>query len=134
MRNSSGVVSRITKLYYVFVICETTPEESYTLPGENVVKQLVLLLACLLSALVCQAETGCDAWLRYARLDPAACRQHREALPSVVTTLGDAEMVASAREEDAAKPLARALKAHGGLLLYRASVYSHYVEILPTDE
>jgi alpha-glucuronidase len=44
-------------------------------------------------------ETGYDAWLRYARVDAATCRQYREALPPVVTSLGGGELIASAREE-----------------------------------
>jgi alpha-glucuronidase len=59
---------------------------------------LVLLAAFLLAPVVC-GETGYDAWLRYAPADAATCRQYRETLPAVVISLGDAEMVASAREE-----------------------------------
>jgi alpha-glucuronidase len=59
---------------------------------------LALAVECLVAPVV-RGETGYDAWLRYARADSATCRQYHEALPPVVTSLGDAEMVAGARQE-----------------------------------
>ena len=48
----------------------------------------------LLAAATLHAETGHDAWLRYA---PVAA--NRDALPAVVTTLGDSTLVTNARQE-----------------------------------
>jgi alpha-glucuronidase len=59
---------------------------------------LIPVVVCALPPVV-RGETGYDAWLRYARADAATCRQYRETLPAVVTSLGDAEMVTSARQE-----------------------------------
>jgi alpha-glucuronidase len=59
---------------------------------------LALAIVCLFPPAV-RGESGYDAWLRYARADAATCRQYRETLPPVVTSLGDAEMVGSARQE-----------------------------------
>jgi alpha-glucuronidase len=70
--------------------------------GGNMSKVLrlapVLVAACLPASVV-RGETGYDAWLRYARADAATCRQYRETLPPVVTSLGDAEVVTSAQQE-----------------------------------
>src|SRR5690242_11861026 len=46
-----------------------------------------------------QAETGHNAWLRYAPLDDAAARQYRETMPAVVTLWSDSPVVDSARQE-----------------------------------
>ena len=45
------------------------------------------------------AETGYEAWLRYAPLDAGAVRQYREALPPAIVTLGSGTMVSNAGEE-----------------------------------
>ena len=45
------------------------------------------------------AETGYDAWLRYARLDDAALRPYRNTVPAVLTIRGDSAVVASAGAE-----------------------------------
>src|ERR1039458_1196396 len=45
------------------------------------------------------AETGRSAWLRYAELNGASLRQYRDAVPSVVASLGGAAPVESARQE-----------------------------------
>lgn len=45
------------------------------------------------------AETGHDAWLRYAALDEAAVRQYRTSVPGVVTMLSDRVVGDSARTE-----------------------------------
>jgi len=57
------------------------------------------LLVGLLGAEAVRAETGADAWLRYVRLEAAACRQYREALPGAVTSLGDSAVEQNARQE-----------------------------------
>ena len=48
----------------------------------------------LLAAATLQAETGYNAWLRYA---PVAATP--EALPAVVTMAGESPVIASARQE-----------------------------------
>ena len=45
-----------------------------------------------------RAETGAEAWLRYARLDAQASRQY-ENLPAIVVTLGDSALLNSSRDE-----------------------------------
>ena len=45
------------------------------------------------------AETGRDAWLRYGALDERAAVHYRAALPAVVATLDDSELIQSARTE-----------------------------------
>ena len=59
-----------------------------------------LIAGSLLCAVALRAETGYDAWLRYAALDDAAARQYRAALPGTVTALGDSVLVRSARSEE----------------------------------
>jgi len=59
----------------------------------------LLLLAGCAGDLALHAETGYDAWLRYARLDAAAQRQYRETLPPVITTLSRAETAGAAQQE-----------------------------------
>jgi len=53
----------------------------------------------LLAAAGLQAETGNQAWLRYAALDDGATRQVREALPATLTALSDSPVAESARGE-----------------------------------
>jgi len=53
----------------------------------------------LLAAAGLHAETGNDAWLRYAAVDDGAMRQVREALPATLTALSDSPVVESARRE-----------------------------------
>jgi alpha-glucuronidase len=53
----------------------------------------------LLAAGILQAETGYEAWLRYAALDQATVRQYREAVPAAVTVVGDSAVAANARQE-----------------------------------
>jgi len=57
-----------------------------------------MLLALALFASL-HAETGRDAWLRYAPLHGAALQQYREAVPAVVASFGNAPPVESARQE-----------------------------------
>ncbi len=45
-----------------------------------------------------RAETGAEAWLRYARLDAETSRQY-ENLPASVVTLGDSALLNSSRDE-----------------------------------
>jgi len=63
----------------------------------------MLRLACLiLTALAVNpmvAETGHEAWLRYAAVDEAAARPYRDALPAVISSFGDGAPIGSARQE-----------------------------------
>ena len=59
----------------------------------------LFVLCGLLTAGNLFAETGYDAWLRYAALDADACRQYRETLPAAVTSFNDSAIVNSAKHE-----------------------------------
>jgi alpha-glucuronidase len=52
----------------------------------------LLLLVALLMVGGVQAETGYDAWLRYAPVESSA-------MPAVIVTFGDSKLVESARQE-----------------------------------
>src|SRR5271165_761363 len=54
----------------------------------------VCTLFVLLAAATVHAETGHDAWLRYAPVD-----KYRDNIPAVITTFGDSKLVESARRE-----------------------------------
>jgi alpha-glucuronidase len=58
---------------------------------------LFRFLAALLMIAAVQAETGYDAWLRYAPLENAA--SYRQSMPAVITTFGDSKLIESARQE-----------------------------------
>ncbi len=60
--------------------------------------RLVLLCGLLLSGSV-YAETGYDAWMRYAPLDTASIRQYRQSVPAVVVSFGNGEIADNARQE-----------------------------------
>src|SRR5437764_11508719 len=45
------------------------------------------------------AESGIDAWLRYAVLDEAAARPYRDALPAFAASFGDSPVTITARQE-----------------------------------
>lgn len=55
----------------------------------------VLILVPAIAA----AESGIDAWLRYARLDDATAQQYRNLVPNAIVSLTDGPVVGSAREE-----------------------------------
>ncbi len=60
---------------------------------------VAFVLACALCAAVTgQAETGHDAWLRYARLQPTAAERYR-ALPVTAFSLGDTLVLNTAQAE-----------------------------------
>jgi alpha-glucuronidase len=61
------------------------------------VRKLGVLLFLMGTAV--HGETGYDAWLRYARLDPVSLTQYRETLPAVVASIGDSNLLESARQE-----------------------------------
>jgi alpha-glucuronidase len=56
-------------------------------------------LLAWLAASGLNAETGLEAWLRYAPLDQDSVRQYREVLPAALVTFGDGVEVESARTE-----------------------------------
>jgi alpha-glucuronidase len=56
-----------------------------------------LVLWVLLAAVGLHAETGRDAWLRYAPLDNAGA--YRATLPAVIATVGESKLVETARQE-----------------------------------
>jgi len=53
----------------------------------------------LVAAIGLSAETGRNAWLRYAALSGSSSQQYPETMPAVVACLGDGAPVASARQE-----------------------------------
>jgi len=59
----------------------------------------ILFASLILTAAGLHAETGYDAWLRYAQLNPPALAQYRNAMPAVVAAYGDSEVLDSARQE-----------------------------------
>src|SRR5262245_45022449 len=61
-------------------------------------RKLTLLAALLMPSIV-HAETGYDAWLRYAALDDATAQQYRNVMPASIAVLGDNPVEQSAREE-----------------------------------
>ena len=60
---------------------------------------LKLGLAGWLASSTVYAESGVNAWLRYAPLEEAATRQYRATLPAVVSTLNGGPLIESARGE-----------------------------------
>jgi alpha-glucuronidase len=60
--------------------------------------RLVFICVLLVSGNL-YAETGYDAWLRYAPLDAAASRQYRQTVPAVVVSFGDSDIAENARQE-----------------------------------
>jgi alpha-glucuronidase len=61
-------------------------------------RKLGLLVAFLMPVALC-AETGHDAWLRYAPLDGPAAVQFRASLPATITVLSNALLEQSAQQE-----------------------------------
>src|SRR6476646_5620198 len=60
---------------------------------------ICFLVTAILNPLSAAAETGYDAWLRYAALPDAVAKPYRDTLPAVVVVLGDAAPVRSAGDE-----------------------------------
>ncbi len=71
------------------------------------------------------AETGYEAWLRYAPLDAGAARDYREALPPMIAQLGEGEMVSNANRE-----LTRGVRGMLGWTLRTGHDVSHESAIL----
>jgi alpha-glucuronidase len=59
----------------------------------------LLVLWGFLAAGNLQAETGSNAWLRYAALDEAVVRQYRGSVPAVIASVSDSVLIQSARQE-----------------------------------
>jgi alpha-glucuronidase len=57
------------------------------------------LVALLILPASLHAESGIDAWLRYAPLDEPVARRYRDALPAIVVTLGNEPTIQSATSE-----------------------------------
>jgi alpha-glucuronidase len=62
-------------------------------------RNLFRLGLALLAATTLRAETGYDAWLRYAPLDVATVRQYQSSVPSVVVVAGNSTVITQARNE-----------------------------------
>ena len=68
-------------------------ETNFFMPG------FTKLSCALLAVLPLAAETGRDAWLRYASLDDNAARPYRASVPATIATFGDTLPVRTARQE-----------------------------------
>jgi len=85
-----------------------------------------------LCALALQAESGYQAWLRYAPLEGSALEEYRAALPAVVTLLDDSAVGRSAQTEvirGIRGMLGRTLRAEAGLVAEDAIVLGTVEEI-----
>ena len=74
--------------------------------------------AMIAAAAALAGETGYDAWLRYAPLPHAALASYRDAVPAVVSALGDSALEPGAREElirGLRGMLSRTLRAQNGV-------------------
>jgi len=73
---------------------------SFAITSHLVALGAALLLACALAAGVpLRAETGYDAWLRYASIEGAAARKRLDSLPAVVVALDDSPAIQAAQAE-----------------------------------
>ena len=61
-------------------------------------RTLILSVALLQIPATSSAETGADAWLRYAALDTGAARRYRD-LPPTITLVGDGVVLQTAQQE-----------------------------------
>jgi alpha-glucuronidase len=78
----------------------------------------LLLVLMLAPAAWLRAETGYDAWLRYAHIDDKPAREQYAELPATVVALGKSPVVKSAQEElirGLRGLLGRTLRAQAGL-------------------
>jgi alpha-glucuronidase len=62
-------------------------------------RKLLLLSGLLAAACSVHAETGQDAWLRYAPLESDALHQYRDAVPPVLTVGGSSPILDNAKQE-----------------------------------
>src|SRR5262245_52841678 len=58
-----------------------------------------IALSLMLRTSAAHAETGYDAWLRYAPIEDRTVRERYNALPASVVALGDSDILAAARDE-----------------------------------
>ena len=89
-------------------------------------------LACLSWPIALTAETGYDAWLRYAPLEGAALAQARQSIPAVVALLDDSPVGHSAQAEivrGIRGMLGRTMRAEGSLPTENAIVVGTLEEI-----
>jgi alpha-glucuronidase len=90
----------------------------------------VLLLAALLAAAIpAHAETGYDAWLRYAPLPPDVAGARDATVPRTVTLIGDSPVLRAARDE-----IVRGLSAMLGTPIMQGTAGSTASIILGTVE
>jgi alpha-glucuronidase len=57
-----------------------------------------LIMLCALAGTLSYAETGSDAWLRYARVDSEVAKRYAS-LPATVVVLGDSDVLTTAQRE-----------------------------------
>ncbi len=77
----------------------TSPFEKISQKNLKPTIHFIFVLACALCAAATgQAETGQDAWLRYARLQPAAAERYR-ALPATTLSLSNTIILGTAQAE-----------------------------------
>src|SRR5262245_42156081 len=62
-------------------------------------RRMLSLIGLLFIPTILHAETGLDAWLRYAPLDEPGVRRYRDSIPPVLVTLGNEAPIQSAKEE-----------------------------------
>lgn len=55
-----------------------------------------VLLVAVASTAALRAETGYDAWVRYAAIDQGRIRQSYDTLPATVVTFGDSAVIQAA--------------------------------------
>jgi alpha-glucuronidase len=67
--------------------------------GPGVRNAVIGMLLLFILPVVLFAETGADAWLRYAPLGDASMRRMREAVPTVIVSFGAEAPVQNARAE-----------------------------------
>ncbi len=93
-------------------------------------------LLALLTASGVRAESGYDAWLRYAPVDDALARQYIAVMPPVISTLGNSQLELSARDElirGIRGMLGRTLRIGSAIALERRDVSGERAIILGTS-
>ena len=75
------------------------PSVAKAMEGRRLLRRIEIALVVFVSSLNLRAETGYDAWLRYARIDDPAESRRYDSLPAAVVVLGDSPVLRAAREE-----------------------------------